>query len=62
MICHAAETREETFANRLDERWLATLRAKDDVTKQRGVGVRHRFQPSLRDALYRYYTDGKSPG
>lgn len=70
MICHAADLQsvhpvfarntaqisEETFANRLDEKWLTILRAEDDMIMQRGVGVRHWFQPSLRDALCCYYT------
>ena len=45
-----AEISEETFANRLDEKWIAILRAEDDMIMQRGVGICHRFQASLRDA------------
>jgi len=45
-----AEISEETFANRLDEKWIMILRAEDDMIMQRGVGICRRFQPSLRDA------------
>jgi hypothetical protein len=70
MICHAtdlqsvhlvfardtAEISEETFANRLYQKYLTILRAEDDMIMQGRVGVRHRFQPSLRDALCCYHT------
>src|SRR5205807_358727 len=52
-----AEISEETLANRLDEKWITILRAEDDMIMQRGVGICHRFQPSLRDAhCFYYYT------
>ena len=65
MICHTAnlqgvhpvfardttEISKETFANRLDEKCLTILRAEHDMIVQRGLGIRHPSQPSLRDPL-----------
>src|SRR5262249_30876160 len=53
---YTAEIREETFASRINEKWLTIFWSKDDVIMQRGVGIRHWSQPSLRDVDCSYHT------
>ena len=53
---YTAEIREETFASRINEKWLTFFCAKDHMVMQRSIGIRHWYQPSLRDVHCSYHT------